>query len=436
MTANIRFKNFLKNSGYVLTSSTFVQILVIIQGILMARILGVKNYGIYTAVIASASFINKLVDFRAFEAVIRFMAKYTEANEQKKAVSALSLSGMVDLSGGLMFFLLMLFLSGFFAEKIVKAPGAKTYIILYSLYLFVLTTNSTIGGTLRYLNKYSVDAAYGVAKAIFLFAGIIILLFFTKHPLIAFFYLYVSMAFVFLPVKYGIFIYFLKKKDMFALDWFRFWKYLNKNEIKEILKFLLHTNISSSLYLSVKFADVLIIGYILNPYSVGIYKVAKSITSVLRRIVNPMYVAIYPELSNIFAQHNRKEFKTFIAKILRLTLVLLVPALLLYIVFTKQIIVLLVSAKYTSSVNIARIMTFGVAIDAMFFWLYPALLSMSMTGEYVKLTLISTVLFLLAGIPLTRQWGAVGMAGAYSLFYIIQIALSYYYFNRALKREL
>ncbi len=71
-------RRVVKNSSYMFSATGASAALSMVQGILIARLLGVENYGILAAIMMFASLINNLVSFRMGELVIRYVAEYTE----------------------------------------------------------------------------------------------------------------------------------------------------------------------------------------------------------------------------------------------------------------------------------------------------------------------------------------------------------------------
>lgn len=72
--------------------------------------------------------------------------------------------------------------------------------------------------------------------------------------------------------------------------------------------FVWTTNLTAGIRLASRELDVLVVGGVLGSASAGLYKVAKQIASVLARLSDPFYQAIYPELAKLWASQRQQDF--------------------------------------------------------------------------------------------------------------------------------
>jgi len=81
------YRRFLINVSFLMISNVCVSLLLFIQGIILARNLGVTNYGTLTLVTTYVNIINLFVNLRLIEMVISGLNEYWKCDNKEKAVS-------------------------------------------------------------------------------------------------------------------------------------------------------------------------------------------------------------------------------------------------------------------------------------------------------------------------------------------------------------
>ena len=98
------FRRVLSHSGWVLSANTVTLVLSFAQGILVARVLGVEQYGILALITTYTTTINQFVDSRVWETATKFVIQYKETGELPRASAVVKLCYLVDaLTGGFSF---------------------------------------------------------------------------------------------------------------------------------------------------------------------------------------------------------------------------------------------------------------------------------------------------------------------------------------------
>lgn len=80
-----------------------------------------------------------------------------------------------------------------------------------------------------------------------------------------------------------------------------------RDEHGGVVKYLVMTNLNSSVKLAVKELDVLVLAALVSPAASGLLKVAKTIARVLGQVARPVEQGLYPELATAWAQHDRSK---------------------------------------------------------------------------------------------------------------------------------
>ena len=130
---NTLMRRLVKNSGYLFSATSISAALSMLQGILVARLLGVENFGILGAIILFVSVVNKLASFRMSELVVKYAGYYTEARDHQRAAAVFKLAVVVEMLTSILAFGLILLLAPFGAKYLAKDPSTTSLFMIYGL---------------------------------------------------------------------------------------------------------------------------------------------------------------------------------------------------------------------------------------------------------------------------------------------------------------
>ena len=102
---NIQRKLYL-NASWLFGGKTASGIFTAIQTVVVARLLGVTDYGLLTLVIAYISILNMFFDLKVWETVTKYIGTYLEQGELDKTRSMIKLSYILDIGSGIIAFII------------------------------------------------------------------------------------------------------------------------------------------------------------------------------------------------------------------------------------------------------------------------------------------------------------------------------------------
>ncbi len=132
---NAIFRRLVKNSGYLFSSTGISAVLSMLQGILVARLLGVENYGVLAAIITFTSTINNFASFRMSELVIKYVGHYSEVGDQPRAAAVFKAAALAELSVSILAFGLVYLLAPLGAQYLAKNPATANLFLIYGIVL-------------------------------------------------------------------------------------------------------------------------------------------------------------------------------------------------------------------------------------------------------------------------------------------------------------
>ena len=431
-SSNIQKKLYL-NASWLFGGKTASGIFTAIQTVVVARLLGVTDYGLLTLVIAYISILNMFFDLKVWETATKYIGTYLEKGELDKTRSMIKLSYILDIGSGIIAFIIAILSAKLISIYVIKSPDAYVLIWIFSISLFIDTANSTSDAILRVFDRFKTIAFINSSQKLlrllivagFLFAG-----FGIKGVL----YGFIIASFLGFAVRMWAVV---KTLDESGLQgWLGAKIGLVRDEWKGIAWFLGNTSFIATLKTgNEKYLGVMILGYFAGKDAVAYYKIASSVASIMNKVVDPLYEAIYPELVKFTTSNAYKDFKKMIKSSTKALVLIIIPAAVIMIIFAEPIIKIAFGSDYLPATNALRIMAAAVLILKLTFWINPALLSMNRPGLRTILGLIATVFYLILMFVLSPTYSYIGAAFAFLGYAIIRSGLAFKFFHDALSDE-
>ena len=162
---NLQKKLFL-NASWLFSGKLVSGLSGALQTVLLARILGVTDYGLFQLVIAYIAIMNQFFDVRVWETAIKYIGTYWGNNEIDKTLSMIKLSYLLDVASGAFSFVIAIVAAKLISTYIIHSPGAYVYIWIYALSLFIETAKLTSDSILRVFDKFKKIALLNTVESI------------------------------------------------------------------------------------------------------------------------------------------------------------------------------------------------------------------------------------------------------------------------------
>jgi O-antigen/teichoic acid export membrane protein len=186
-----------------------------------------------------------------------------------------------------------------------------------------------------------------------------------------------------------------------------------------VWKFVLTTNVSSSIRLGAREVDVLIVGGMLDSATAGIYKVAKQFASIPARLGDPLQQAVYPDMARIWAEGRIGKFIQTIVRSGILSGLAGLSVWLGFLVFGKWIIRLTVGEEFESAYSVLLVYMLGINIFMFGIALRPAILAIGHPERILQIYFIATIIYFAVLVSLITPYGVIGAAIAQIIFHSI-----------------
>ncbi len=165
-----------KNASWLLGDKTASSIFGALQTIIVARMLGVKDYGLLVLVVTYIDLLVQFFDLRVWETATKYIGTFWEEGDRDKTGSMIKLSYLMDVSSGVVAFIIAILTAKIISTRIIHSPDAYIYVWIYSFSLFIRTANSTSIAILRVFDKFKQIAFIRSFQSFLRFATITTLL--------------------------------------------------------------------------------------------------------------------------------------------------------------------------------------------------------------------------------------------------------------------
>ena len=427
----VSHKKLFFNASWLFGGKTASGIFNALQVIVLARILGVTDYGLLVLVISYIDILNQFFDLRVWETATKYIGTYWENGELDKTRSMIKLSYLLDISSGILAFVLAMVSAKLISVYILKSPEAYVYIWIYSLSLFISTANSTSNAILRVFDKFRTIAFIASIQNLIKLILVAAVLF-GGHGIKAVLIVFVAVSFIGFFIRIWAVMKILNEKGLGG-----FWNSsigLIRDQWKGIAWFLGNTSFMATIRIgNDRFIGSIVLGYFAGKEAVGFYDVAGSVAKFVKRIVDPLNEAIYPELVKISSNKSVSEIRSIVGYSTRNLMKVIVPVSLIAIIFADLIVGLLFGEQYLPASNALRIIAAAAVLARVTFWINSVLLALGRPGLRTVLGLVTTFVYLALLFLLVPSYSYIGAAIALLGFSVFKSLLAYYLYQESLK---
>lgn len=424
------FRRLFKNAGILLSGNIGASLLGLISLALTARALGAESFGILVLISTYVLVIDRLINFQSWQAIIKYGAEALEQPGHDEFKSLLKFGFILDIGTA-------------FAGTLIAASGAwfvghwqgwnPDTVMMATLYsttiLFHIAGVPT--AILRLLDRFKLFSLIAVAAATIKLAGVT-LAFLTGAGLWAF-----VLSWAVTDILGKILLVVLSLRELRQRCYLDLRRASTRNmavRFPGLWGFVITTNLNSSIRMTSREADVLVIGALLNPAAVGLYKIAKQIAGILGILNDPLYQSIYPEFAKLRA---KKENYSLIKLATRSSAFAGAAAFLIWgvlAIIAEPFLYHVFGSEFIAAKSVMLWYVMAIVIAVIGFPLQPIMLAMGKPKTTLWVHIIATVIYFAILIPLLTHLGLDGAGIAYLAYYvvwsIIMISLLYTFLSR------
>lgn len=414
-------RKVVKNSGYLFSATGTAAAIGMLQSILVARLLGVENFGILGAMIMFTSVINNLVSFRMGELVIKYVAHYMEQNDPLRAAAVFKAAALVETIASVIAFLLIALLAPLGAEYLAKDPSTTGWFILYGVIVLANLISESSLGLLQIFDRFRTVAILTMVQSGVTF-GLVFVVYLAGGGMVG-----VLLSYLGGKVLGAITLTLaalLEAQKHWQPGWWRVSARILQPQGRELINFAIHTNISASLSLITKDSELLWVSYFRGPLETGYYKLALSLANILLLPISPLPQATYPELTRQVAQRNWGNVRLVLRQGTFLAGGYTLAAALGLVLLGQPLIKYVYTPDYLPAYPALVILMAGFLFANAFYWRRNALLAMGRPDFPTKLNVTLAILKIGGILILVPAYGYLASAALLTGFYVLGSLIS------------
>ncbi len=429
-----RLKNLIKNSGTLFVGSQFQTLLLFFQSIIVARSLGVIEYGKWAIVVTLCGLVMNFSTFRTSDVLGKYIVELRVKKEFSVLAVVIKKSLFVDFITRLgAIFLILLF--SFSGSALFKGPESITIYLLYGFSLSFQFINATWFCLERDNFNYKIIAMLNFLIA---FLRLVLIVYFflilkkINLTFLAFSFLFSSGIVIIVKIirierllnNYGqnsLKTIMIAKSDTIIKS------YPVYKEYWQFMKTTYFSNIFSSM---IKQMDILAVGYFFSSESVGLLRLAKNISKIIQEFATSMSKPLYQDFNELIEIGKKSKILSFLRKNLKYYLIILFFTLLSVSLFIKPFIVFVYGNEYIVASKIFRIYLILVFLFVGFFWIDPLVLALKGWKFKMKTLLVGLIFYFLLIVVLSKFLNLYGIIISYLLVVSFINILLYKYIKK------
>jgi len=432
MLRNPLMQRVIRNSGYLFTGSAVSAAMSMLQGILAARLLGVQAFGVLGIITVFASVINRLTSFRMSELVVNYVGEFSARGEPERAAATVKSAAVAEAVSSLLAFGLIVLLAPLGARYLAHDPGTVGLFTLYGSMVLAHLVAETSTGLLQFFDQFRLQAWIQVAQSTLTLA-LIMAAAMAKAGLAA-----VVLAYLLGKVAWALVITgaaWVQARRHWGPGWWRAPLSRIAGRRREMARFAVSTNLTSTLTLVTRDSELLWLGALTSPLQAGHYKVSMAILNVLLIPVQPLISTTYREVAREVASRSWSNVRYLLrsGSLISGAYSLVAAA---GLAVLGPWVVSLWGAEFLPESYLALLVLLpGVVAVSIFFWNRNVLLPLGLPEYPTKVTLAAAVAKVVLIFVLVPRLGAVGMAITLSSFFLGTAALLVWKTLREIHRQ-
>ena len=415
---------FYRNLSWQFVASMTSVAVGFVYSILVARTIGVGDFGLMSLGLSFATVTFQVVELRLQEAVIRYVAEFWEARDDRRTVAALKLFLFADLGTGLVAFSLVL-VGARWAEAhlLHDARGPSVMFLAATTVFFSNVATATAYGVYRVFGEFRLQAIIMIATSVAKLVATTVAMFALGCGVVGVLVVAAAASLIANGLLIGFAVRVLLQR--ISRGDLRAPLSLLAERKVEMRKFVTNTYLLSLTMIPTKDLDTNILGIFAPLHVVGVYKIAKSFMSAVWTVSDPIFLVVYPELARLWTRRAFGELRAFIKRIVVVGGVSALAAYLVAFATVPAIIVKLLGAGYAPAGSLFRWMTWGVVIWGPLVWVNPLLMAAGRPDLVLKSSLgtaLATLALFWLVIPHAGALGA-GIVSALATPIVLSFAI-------------
>jgi len=355
-----RIGRIFKGLGLVLGGKAGAGILSLVYLVAATRFLGPTNYGVLVLVHAYVTTVCGIVEFPAWQAIVRYGAQADLEQAENRLARLLRFGAIVELSGGVLAVAAAMLLAPIIGTHLGWPPKTMAFAQVYA-FAVLGSIRSTPAGYLQLLNRFDLIGLHNLVQPIVRLGGTLIVIVF-DWGLKSFLVVWLLAAVAEFAVMWALGLWFAVRRLGPAL-----WRPGSARQVTRenpgIWRFLMASNADVTLSELAGRIAPLIVGWVLGPASAGLFAVAQRATVVIAQPARILGNTSYPELARLVAGgRGGHELRHTLAKLIGISLLAAIPVVIIVGLIPGKIVELIAGPAFAGAAALMVMLVLARAI--------------------------------------------------------------------------
>lgn len=422
------FKRLIRNSSTLLVGETGASLINMVTLIILIKAIGAANYGVIVLIQAYTTTIDQLINFQSWQAFIKYGAEDLAENNNDKLKQLIKQGTIIDFGTAVLGMIVGILIADYVGRFFNWDDNVIQFSKLYSISILFHFSGVPIG-ILRLFNKFKIFSIQKIIVAMIKLLGVIVAYAFELELAAVIGIYLLSDIFghvILITISYSV----IKQENLT-----KWWK--DKLAIRrDFLSYTIWTNLSTSITLPSKQLDVFIVSTALSVEMVGVYKAFKQITSLLGRLVSPIYQSIYPEFAIILANRNTKKAISTYLKVSSILSIVLIPIIIILSLTSPVWLRVFFGEIFANYWGLFSLLLVYVGLDTITSPSHPLFNAFGYAKQKFVIMGIGNILYLIIAWFLGSLYGLSGIINAYGAQFIFITASKILYIKIKNKNEI
>ena len=303
-------RRILKNVGWLLGGKGFGAVCSLIYLAILARSLGVKDFGHFSLIFGTGLAVVELSRFQTWQMVVRYGTPYVVRGDWDAFGRLAMGGGLIDLAGALLGCGAAWVAIIYFGSSLELNP-AYTSMAFAFVCALVLARVSAPQGVMRTLDRYDIAVTAGAITPIARLAAAVYI-WWSGATVGKFLFAWAAIE-LFSAVLYWVLARRLAPQSVRLSNLLHLGRMRDENP--GVFKFLGVTYASTSLWGAMQQGPLLAVGYFLGTSAAGVYRIADQLAKGLGKLATLSAQALYPEVNRQRHSSPREQFRKLVKRI-------------------------------------------------------------------------------------------------------------------------
>ena len=416
------FRRVVGNSLHLFSNNTIALALSVLQGALVARLLGVSGFGLLGIITSYASAVNSVFSFRMSELVVRYGGEYLEKREKRKASAFMKAASLTELFVSALAFIIVAVTASWAEANLAKTSGAAWMFVVFAIGLLANFNYETSIGILQVTGKIKLQGTVNLLQSV-VTTIIIVAAFLTNGTLQTILFAYLLSKTI---LGLGMFIAAqIQLHRVLGRGWWResFSAIAERSEWRELIRFAVSSNVSATIIKIFRESEILWVGFFLSTTAAGYYRVAYTLAGFLAIVSDPLITTTFPEINRLVVQSAWARLKDFLRKVTSLSFAYNAVIAVGFVLFGGWMIRIYSNETFLPAYPAMIALVVGLAFNYTLFWNRPLLLSLGLPEYPIKVTLVVGIIKIALAFLLVPRFGIVAAGALLSFYYVASVGV-------------